>query len=90
MDLDARNLTDLQGYISFLEEHNLLIRVKTEVDAHLELDGVPHRFEGEKVGLFEKEKNCMYPVLIGLYWNLDIMARVFRGVDLSACEITGQ
>ncbi|MCZ6830879.1 MAG: UbiD family decarboxylase [Gammaproteobacteria bacterium] len=78
MDLDARNLTDLQGYISFLEEHNLLIRVKTEVDAHLELAGVAKRFEGEKVVLFEKVKGCNYPVLIGLYWNLDIMAKVFN------------
>ena len=78
MDLDARNLTDLQGYIAFLEENKLLIRVKTEVDAHLELAGVAKRFEGDKVVLFEKVKGSDYPVLIGLYWNLDIMARVFN------------
>jgi 2,5-furandicarboxylate decarboxylase 1 len=78
MDLDARKLTDLQGYIAFLEENNLLLRVKTEVDANLELAGIAKRFEGEKVVLFEKVKGSDYPVLIGLYWNLDIMAKVFN------------
>ncbi|MFT4826114.1 MAG: 3-polyprenyl-4-hydroxybenzoate decarboxylase, partial [Cryomorphaceae bacterium] len=35
MDLAQRKLSDLQGYIAFLEENNQLIRVKTEVDPHL-------------------------------------------------------
>jgi 2,5-furandicarboxylate decarboxylase 1 len=78
MDLDARGLVDLQAYIDFLEAGNLLIRVKTEVDAHLELAGIAKRFEGDKVVLFEKVKGSDYPVLIGLYWNLDIMAKVFN------------
>jgi 2,5-furandicarboxylate decarboxylase 1 len=77
MDLDALKLTDLQGYIGFLEDNNLLIRVTTEVDAELELAGIAKRFEGEKVVLFEKVKNSNYPVLIGLYWNADIMAKIF-------------
>ncbi len=77
MDLDARKLTDLQAYIDFLEANNLLIRVKTEVDPHLELAGVAKRFEGDKAMLFENVKGSDYPVLIGLYWNLDIMAKVF-------------
>jgi 2,5-furandicarboxylate decarboxylase 1 len=78
MDLGARNLTDLQGYIKFLEENNLLIRVKSEVDAHLELAGIAKRFEGDKVVLFEKVKGSKYPVLIGLYWSRNIMAKVFN------------
>ena len=45
MDLDARNLTDLQGYIDYLEANNLLIRVKTEVDAEFELAGIAKRFD---------------------------------------------
>ena len=77
MDLDARNLTDLQGYIDFLEAENLLVRVKTEVDPVLELAGIAKRFEGGKVVLFEKVKGSDYPVLIGLYWNLDIVAKIF-------------
>ena len=31
MDLAKRNLIDLQSYIEFMEEHNHLIRVKSEV-----------------------------------------------------------
>ena len=77
MELGARNLTDLQGYVEFLEANNLLIRVKTEVSAHLELAGIAKRFEGDKVVLFEKVKDSDYPVLVGLYWNLDIMANIF-------------
>ena len=84
MDLDARNLTDLQGYIDYLEANNLLIRVKTEVDAEFELAGIAKRFEGDKALLFEKVKGSDYPVLIGLYWNLDIMASVF---DCQASEL---
>lgn len=78
MDLASRNLSDLQGYIAFLEENKQLIRVKTEVDPHLELAGIAKRFEGGKVVLFEKVKGSNYPVIMGLYWNLDIMASVFN------------
>lgn len=78
MDLAARGLTDLQGYIAFLEGNNQLIRVKTEVNPELELAAIAKRFEGDKAVLFEKVKGSNYPVLIGLYWNLDIMASVFN------------
>ncbi|MFT5332376.1 MAG: 2,5-furandicarboxylate decarboxylase 1 [Halioglobus sp.] len=78
MDLAQRKLSDLQGYIAFLEENNQLIRVKTEVDPHLELAGIAKRFEGGKVVLFEKVKGSNYPVIMGLYWNLDIMASIFN------------
>lgn len=84
MDLAARNLTDLQSYIAFLEANNLLVRVKTEVDAELELAGIAKRFEGEKVVLFEKVKGSDFPVLIGLYWNLEIMAKIF---DCSSAQL---
>ena len=77
MDLNARNLTDLQAYVDFLEANNLLIRVKTAVDSHLELAGIAKRFEGDKALLFETVKGSEYPVLIGLYWNMDLMASVF-------------
>jgi 2,5-furandicarboxylate decarboxylase 1 len=77
MDLDARNLTDIQGYIEFLETNKLLVRVTTEVDSHLELAGIAKRFEGDKVLLFENVKGSKYPILIGLYWNMEVMARVF-------------
>ena len=78
MDLDARGLTDLQTYIEHLDARNLLARVKTEVDPHLELAGIAKRFEDGKALLFERVKGSDYPVLIGLYWNLDIMASIFN------------
>ena len=78
MDLEARGLTDLQSYIEFLEANNLLVRVESEVDPHLELAGIAKTFEGGKVLLFENVRNSAYPVLIGLYWNLEVMARVFK------------
>lgn len=77
MDLHTRGLTDLQGYIEFLDSHDLLIRVKTEVDPHLELAGIAKCFEGGKAVLFEKVKGSNYPLIIGLYWNLEIMAKIF-------------
>jgi len=77
MDLAARNLTDLQSYIDLLDSKNLLLRVTSEVDSHLELAAVAKRFEGGKAVLFEKVKGSNYPVLIGLYWNRELMATVF-------------
>ena len=77
MDLVARGLTDLQAYIEHLEANNFLARVKSEVDPHFELAGIAKKFEGDKVVLFENVKGCDYPVLIGLYWNLDVMASIF-------------
>ena len=78
MDLAKRNLIDLQSYVEFLEQHNHLIRVKSEVDPDFELAGIARKFEGGKAVLFENVKGRDYPVLIGLYWNRDFMARFFR------------
>ena len=77
MNLAPRGLTDLQAYIDHLEANNFLVRVKSEVDPHLELTGIAKKFEGDKVVLFEKVKGSDFPVLIGLYWNLDVYASIF-------------
>ncbi len=77
MDLAARNRTDLQSYIDFLESKQLLLRVTSAVDSHLELAAIAKRFEGGKAILFENVRGSNYPVLIGLYWNRDLMATVF-------------
>jgi len=77
MGLAQRGLTDLQEYIAFLEQHNHLIRVRSEVDADFELAGIAKKFEGGKALLFEKVKGHQYPVLIGLYWNREMIARFF-------------
>ncbi|MEE9160695.1 MAG: hypothetical protein V3V73_02800 [Gammaproteobacteria bacterium] len=78
MDLAKRNLIDIQQYIEFLEENNHLIRLKSEVDSYLELAGIAKKYEGDKTILFEKVKDRDYPVLIGLYWNRDMMGKIFN------------
>lgn len=84
MNLGQRNLTDIQGYIDFLESRNCLIRVKNEVDPILELAGIAKKFEGTKPILFERVKGSQYPVLIGLYWNREILAEI---LDTSSTEL---
>ncbi len=78
MDLAERGLTELQEYITFLEENDHLIRVKSEVDADCDLAGIAKKFEGGKAVLFEKVKGHRFPVLIGLYWNREMIARLFN------------
>jgi len=77
MDLAKRNLIDLQSYVDFLEHNNHLVRVKSKVDANLTLAGIAKKFEGGKAVLFENIKGRNYPVLIGLYWNRPMLARMF-------------
>ncbi len=77
MDLAKRGLTDLQSYVDYLDEANLLIRVKSSVDSDLELAGVAKKFEGGKAVLFENVKDRDYPVLVGLYWNCSTTAGMF-------------
>lgn len=78
MDLAKRKLIDLQQYIDFLEKKNHLVRVKSEVDAYLELAGIAKQYEGGKAVLFEKVKDREFPVLIGLYWHRGILADLFN------------
>jgi len=77
MDFAARGLIDLQAYVAWLEQHGQLVRIKSEVDPICVLAGIAKKFEGGKVLLFEKVKGREYPLLIGLYWNRDLMARFF-------------
>ena len=77
MDMAKRGLTDLQSYVDYLDEANLLIRVKSSVDSDLELAGVAKKFEGGKAVLFENVKDRDYPVLVGLYWNRSTTAGMF-------------
>ncbi len=78
MHLAKRNLIDIQGYITFLEEHNHLVRVKSSVDPKFVLAGIAKKFEGGKAVLFEKVKGHRHPVLVGLYWNRDMMSQFFE------------
>ncbi len=78
MDLAKRNLIDMQQYLAFLEENDHLVRVKSEVDPYLELAGIAKKYEGGKAVYFEKVKGSEFPVLIGFYWNRDILAKLFN------------
>jgi 2,5-furandicarboxylate decarboxylase 1 len=77
MDLVKRGLTDLQSYIDYLGEANLLVRVKSTVDSDRELAGIAKKFEAGKAVLFENIKDRDYPVLVGLYWNRSTTAGMF-------------
>jgi 2,5-furandicarboxylate decarboxylase 1 len=78
MNFAERQLIDIQAYIAYFEEHNHLIRIKSEVDPVFELAGIAKKFEGGKAVLFEKVLDSNFPVLIGLYWNRDMIAQFFQ------------
>ncbi len=77
MDLAKRGLTDLQSYVDYLDEADLLVRVKSVVDSDRELAGIAKKFEAGKAVLFENVKDRDYPVLVGLYWNRSTTAGMF-------------
>jgi 2,5-furandicarboxylate decarboxylase 1 len=78
MNFAQRKLIDLQSYIDYLRQHDHLIVVETEVDPLFELAGIAKKFEGGKAVLFEKVKGSEYPVLIGLYWDRNMIAQFFE------------
>jgi 2,5-furandicarboxylate decarboxylase 1 len=75
------HLADLQTCLQMLEASGDLVRVRSEVDPVHQLAGVAYRFEGREVVLCEKVKGHDFPVLVGLYWNRAVLARLF-GCDL--------
>ena len=78
MDFARRGLYDLNGIIDLLAKNNDLIRVKTMVDPKFELAGIAQKLEGGKVVLFEATKGFKAPVLTGLLWNREVLARIFK------------
>lgn len=64
-----------------MEKHNHLIRVKSPVDPAFELAGIARKYEGGEAVLFEQVKGSDYPVLLGLYWNREFMAKFFRATS---------
>jgi 2,5-furandicarboxylate decarboxylase 1 len=75
--VDRSYLIDLGECIERLAKNGDLARVCTEVDPVHELAGVSYRFEGQEVVLYERVKGHSFPVLVGLYWNRAILARLF-------------
>lgn len=69
---------ELQGIISFLQQEKLLTTVKTAVNRVHEMAGVAKRLEGANALLFENVIPEIAPIFTGLYWNRDILARLFQ------------
>ncbi|RGY98737.1 UbiD family decarboxylase [Clostridium sp. AM58-1XD] len=68
---------DLQNCISLLEQHQQVIRVKSEVNPVHELSGIAKKLEGGPVIVFEHVKGSCFPVVTGLYGNRDNLALIF-------------
>ncbi|MBI3373507.1 MAG: UbiD family decarboxylase [Betaproteobacteria bacterium] len=73
----AARLVDLGACIDHLEKTRNLARVRSEVDPRHELAGIAKRFEGGKCVLFERVKDSVYPVLVGLLWNRATVGSLF-------------
>lgn len=74
---------DLRQFMTFLENKGLLVRVKKEVDPHLEMTEIYDRLvkTGGPAVLFEHPKGSQIPVLINLYGTVE---RVAMGLDTDA------
>jgi 2,5-furandicarboxylate decarboxylase 1 len=71
----GNSISDLATIIETLDRLGRLIRVKSEVDPHLDLAGVAARFEGGPAAvLFENVKGFEDPVFTGLYWSRELLA----------------
>ncbi|MFQ5611264.1 MAG: UbiD family decarboxylase [Anaerolineae bacterium] len=75
--MERAHLIDLGACIEQLAANGDLVRVRSEVDPVHELTGVAYRFEGREVVLCERVKGHRFPVLVGLYWNRAVLARLF-------------
>lgn len=71
-------LHELQGIISFLQQEGLLTTVKTAVNRVHEMAGIAKKLEGANALLFENVIPEIAPIFTGLYWNRDVLARLFQ------------
>jgi 4-hydroxy-3-polyprenylbenzoate decarboxylase len=76
---------DLGEFIDFLEKKKELVRIKTEVDAVLEITEITDRMSkrGGPALFFEKVKGSQYPVAINLFGSYQRMAWSFGLNDFS-------
>ena len=87
----GNRLGDLASIVEDLDAMGRLVRVRSEVDPHLELAGVAARFEGgPRAVLFEDVKGHDAPVLTGLYWSRELLAALMqREEDTLAQYVSG-
>lgn len=69
---------NLQDALKKLEDSGRVVHVTTEVDPVHELAGVAKRFEGDKIVVFDNVKGSEFPVVCGLWWNRENVARLFN------------
>ncbi len=87
-------LKNLRDFIGLLEKEGELIRIKTPVDAELEITEITDRVSkmpgGGKALLFENVKGSKMPVLINAMGSYRRMAMAMGGADIgeAASEIT--
>ncbi len=73
--MSASRIADLATIIEDLEGMGRLVRVRSEVDLHLELAAIAARLEGgPRAVLFERVRGHDAPVLTGLYWSRELLA----------------
>ncbi|MFK7972054.1 MAG: UbiD family decarboxylase [Bacteroidia bacterium] len=72
--------TSLQASIRDLEKHNRLVRVKAEIDPHLEMAEIQRRaYLAESPAiLFENVKGSDFPAICNLYGNMEQSRFLFR------------
>ncbi|MEM7117022.1 MAG: UbiD family decarboxylase [Chloroflexota bacterium] len=71
------HLTDLGQTITQLQQNGDLIRVQSQVNPVHELAGIAYKFEGKEVVYYEDVQGHTHPVMVGLYWNRDVLGRLF-------------
>ena len=75
----GNRLSDFATIVEDLDAMGRLIKVRSEVDPHLELAAIAARFEGgPRAVLFENVKGHDAPVLTGLYWSRELLADLMR------------
>ncbi len=76
---------DFRQIIDHLDKKGKLLHVKSEVDCVHELAGIAKKYEGsDKAILFEHVKGKDFPVVIGLWWNREIIGTMF---DIPGSEV---
>lgn len=71
-------IADLAAIITWLDRHERLVRVRSEVDPVHELAGIAARFEGQpRAVLFERVRGSRWPVFTGLYWSRELLGALF-------------
>ena len=77
--MPGNRLSDLATIVDDLDAMGRLVRVRSEVDPHLELAAIAARYEGgPRAVLFEKVDGHSAPVLTGLYWSRELLAELMQ------------